>query len=202
MHVATPFKSTLALALALAASFITLRSTAQEYVAPTLPAQTGRSPGVKVKLIGQSGSVKTYALIFSPGDEVLSGLAEFALNYGVKSAHFTGIGDARTSKFGWYDKSKKLFLVNRLDTFAEITSLVGDISMIGNNPSVHAHINLATSDGIVHGGHLLEAFVEPTLEVIVTVEPFELDKRLDPEYGINIIDLGLKTKNERSSLFK
>jgi predicted DNA-binding protein with PD1-like motif len=200
MHIATPFRSILILALA--ATFIPVKSDGQEYVAPTLPAQTGRSPGVKVKLIGQSGSVKIYALIFSAGDEVLSGLTEFALNYGVKTAHFTGIGDARTSKFGWYDKSKKLFLVNRLDTFAEITSLVGDIAMIGNNPAVHAHINLATQDGIVHGGHLLEAFVEPTLEVIVTVDPMELDKRLDPEYGLNVIDPDLKIKNERTSLFK
>ena len=196
MPIATPFRP--ALVLALSALFFTGTSLAQEYVAPTLPAQKGRSPGVKVKLIGQSGSVKTYALIFSPGDEILSGLAEFAINYGVKAAHFTGIGDARTSKFGWYDKTKKLFLVNRLDTFAEITSLVGDIALIGNNPAVHAHINLATQDGIVHGGHLLEAFVEPTLEVIVTVEPLELDKRLDPEYGINIIDPSLKGKIEKT----
>jgi uncharacterized protein len=196
MHITASFRSIAALALA--TTFITMRSDAQEYVAPTLPAQTGRSPGVKVKLIGQSGSVKTYAVIFSPGDEVLSGLAEFAVNYRVKSAHFTGIGDARTSKFGWYDKSKKLFLVNRLDTFAEITSLVGDIATVGSNPSVHAHVNLATQDGIVHGGHLLEAFVEPTLEVIVTVEPMELGKHLNAEYGINVIDPDMKIKNEKT----
>lgn len=54
----------------------------------------------------------------------------------------------------------------------------------------HAHIALATEDGIVHGGHLLEAFVEPTLEVMVTVEPVPLYKKSDPQFGINVIDPG------------
>jgi predicted DNA-binding protein with PD1-like motif len=187
-------------AFALAYS-VACHADAQEYVSPTRAAQIGRSPGVKVKMITDKGDVKTYALIFSAGDEVLSGLTEFAINYHVKSAHFTGIGDARTSKFGWYDESKKLFRVNQLDSFAEITSLIGDIAMNNNNPVVHAHINLATQDGIVHGGHLLEAWVEPTLEVIITVEPVELYKRLAPEFGINVIDPYLKEKPEKTSLF-
>ena len=53
---------------------------------------------------------------------------------------------------------------------------------------VHAHINLAAADGSVRGGHLLEAFVAPTLEVMVTVEPVPLYKKPDTEFGISIID--------------
>jgi uncharacterized protein len=161
---------------------------AQEYVSPTRPAQTGRSPGVKVKLISVDGPTKTYAIIFAPGDEILSGLQEFAARYNVQSAHFTAIGDAKSVKFGWYDKSKKMFKVTALNSYAEITSLVGDIALINGKPSVHAHIALATEDGMVHGGHLLEAFIEPTLEVMMTVEPVPLNKKPDPKLGINVID--------------
>jgi hypothetical protein len=35
---------------------------------------------------------------------------------------------------------------------------------------------------------LLEAFVSPTLEVMMTVEPEPLYKKLAPEFGISIID--------------
>ena len=174
--------------LFLGLAFFCLQVTAQEYVSPTQAPQTGRSPGVKVKLVSGDGPTRTYAIIFAPGDEVLSGLQEFAVKYQVKSAHFTAIGDAKSAKFGWYDKSKKMFKVARIDAYAEITSLVGDIAMKNGKPVVHGHINLATEDGVVHGGHLLEAFIEPTLEVIMTVEPVELDKKLEPEFGINIID--------------
>jgi predicted DNA-binding protein with PD1-like motif len=187
-----PFQNALRLLTIACFTFLYLRVSAQEYVSPTQPAVTGRSPGVKVKLISERGATKTYALIFAAGDEIVSGLQEFAVHYQVKSAHFTAIGDARSAKFGWYDKSRKMFKVNQINTFAEITSLIGDIALKNGKPVVHGHINLATEDGIVHGGHLLEAFVEPTLEVMMTVEPVQLDKRLAPEFGINVIDPDIK----------
>jgi predicted DNA-binding protein with PD1-like motif len=165
---------------------------AQLYVSPTTPPQTGRSPGVKVKLISKDADTKTYCLVFAEGDEILSGLKEFAVKYKVTSARFVGIGDASSSKFGWYDKARKMFKVNELHTFAEITSLAGDITLANGNPVVHAHINLATEDGLVHGGHLLEAFVNPTLQVMVTIEPIPLYKRMDEASGIMIIDPDLK----------
>ena len=165
---------------------------AQEYVSPTKPPLTGRSPGVKVKLISGDGLTKTYILVFAKGDEVMSGLKEFAVKYQVKSAHFNAIGDASSVKFGWYDISKKMFKVMHLNEFAEITSLVGDITLYNGNPVVHAHISAATQDGILHGGHLLEAFISPTLQLMMTVEPASLFKKLDPETGILIIDPDLQ----------
>jgi uncharacterized protein len=192
MHAAWPAKSSnMNIRTGFLVAFIALffqAASAQEYVSPTRPAQTGRSPGVKVKLISVDGPTKTYAIIFAPGDEILSGLQEFAARYNVQSAHFTAIGDAKSVKFGWYDKSKKMFKVTALNSYAEITSLVGDIAIINGKPSVHAHIALATEDGMVHGGHLLEAFIEPTLEVMMTVEPVPLNKKPDPQFGINVID--------------
>ncbi|RVT99998.1 DUF296 domain-containing protein [Mucilaginibacter limnophilus] len=161
---------------------------AQEYVAPIKPIETGRSPGVKVKLIGQNGTSKTYALVFAKGDEILSGLTEFAQKNNVKNARFTAIGDAMTARVGWYDKGKKMFKVIPITEPAEITSLVGDIAVYNNKPAVHAHINLATQDGIVHGGHLLEAFIFPTLEVMLTTEDTPLYKKLYEEAGAGIID--------------
>ncbi len=166
----------------------TLAALAQEYVSPTKPAETGKSPGVKVKLLSRNGTVKTYAIIFAKGDEVLSGLTEFAQKYKVTSAHFTAIGDATSARVGWYDKSRKMFKVISINEPAEITSLVGDIAINEGKPVVHAHINLADKDGMVHGGHLLQAFIFPTLEVMLTVEPAPMYKKLNPEAGASVID--------------
>ena len=186
-----PTKSTLLIAL-LCFLFISTKASAQEYWQPTKAFQTGRSPGVKVKLISENGATKTYAMVFAPGDEIMSGLNEFAIKYNVKSAHFTAIGDVQTAKVGWYDKSKKMFKVNAINEQCEITSMIGDIALYDGKPVVHAHINLATSDGIVHGGHLLEGFVTPTLEVMMTVEPEPLYKKFNPEFGGVLIDPDIK----------
>jgi hypothetical protein len=43
-------------------------------------------------------------------------------------------------------------------------------------------------DGTAHGGHLLQAHVWPTLEVIVTSYPRPLYKKFDSEKGIAVID--------------
>jgi predicted DNA-binding protein with PD1-like motif len=172
--------------------FIYMKSSAQEYWQPTKSFQTGRSPGVKVKLISENGATKTYAIVFAPGDEIMSGLNEFAVKYNVKSAHFTGIGDVETAKVGWFDKTKKMFKINALNEQCEITSMIGDIALYDGKPVVHAHVNLATSDGIVHGGHLLEGFVTPTLEIMMTVEPVPLYKKLSPVFGGPLIDPDVK----------
>ncbi|MDB5140288.1 MAG: hypothetical protein JWR12_2204 [Mucilaginibacter sp.] len=183
-------KSTLLLlfAVILFFAFSTIKAQAQEYVSPTKAAQTGRSPGVKVKLISSDGTTKTYVLVFAKGDEIMSGLTEFAVKYNVKSAHFTAIGDATSAKIGWYEGSRKMFKVNNINEQSEITSLIGDIALSNGNPVVHAHINLAAADGTVRGGHLLEAFVAPTLEVMMTIEPAPLYKKPDVEFGLNVID--------------
>jgi predicted DNA-binding protein with PD1-like motif len=165
-----------------------IKANAQEYVSPTKPSQIGRSPGVKVKLISQNGPTRTYVLVFAKGDEIMSGLNEFVQKYKVQSAHFTAIGDATSAKIGWYDKTNKMFKVNHVDEQSEITSLIGDVALSNGKPVVHAHINLAAADGSVRGGHLLEAFVAPTLEVMITVEPVPLYKKPDTEFGISVID--------------
>jgi predicted DNA-binding protein with PD1-like motif len=165
-----------------------ITASAQQYVSPMQPAKTGRSPGVKVKLLSQNGDVKTYVLVFAKNDEVISGLTEFAQKYNVTAAHFKGMGDAMSAKVAWYEQSKKMFKVIPIAKPAEITSIIGNITINQGKPVVHAHINLADENGMVHGGHLLEAFIFPTLEVFVTVEPTTLNKKIYTEAGAFVID--------------
>ena len=69
-------------------------------------------------------------------------------------------------------------------------SLAGNIALKDGQPKVHAHIVVARENGNAVGGHLLEAHVRPTLEVVVTETPAYLQRREDPETGLALIDLG------------
>jgi predicted DNA-binding protein with PD1-like motif len=51
-------------------------------------------------------------------------------------------------------------------------------------PALHLHAVLVRADGSVIGGHLLEAHVRPTLEVILTQPPSYLRKRRDQATGL------------------
>ncbi|CAM4307634.1 hypothetical protein SAMN06265348_110256 [Pedobacter westerhofensis] len=180
------FAATLLLSATLAS-----QAYAQEYVSPIKPAETGKAPGMKVKLLSTAGETKTYMLVFAHGDEVVSGLTEFAQKYNVKSAHYKGVGDAVSAKAGFYDYARKQFKVIRVDT-SEITSFIGDVALFNGRPVAHTHFSAATFDGLVHGGHLLELIIGPTMEVTITVEPTALYKKLDQEFGAGVIDPELK----------
>jgi predicted DNA-binding protein with PD1-like motif len=54
---------------------------------------------------------------------------------------------------------------------------------------VHAHMVVGRCDGTAHGGHLLEARVRPTCELILTESPIHLQKKFDPKSGIALIQV-------------
>lgn len=72
----------------------------------------------------------------------------------------------------------------------EVLSLVGDIALKDGAPQVHAHVVVGKSDGTAYGGHILEAHVWPTLEVVLTESPKHLRRKVDAETGLALIDLG------------
>jgi predicted DNA-binding protein with PD1-like motif len=168
-----------------------LQLSAQEYRSATGHPEPGKAPKMKVKLLSTVGEVKTYAVIFSKGDDAVSGLTEFAEKYKVKSGHYQAIGDALSIEVGWFDYDRKEFLVHKLGE-AEVTSFTGDIAWIKGEPVAHTHMTASVKDGSVKGGHLFKLIVGPTLEVIVTAEPTPLYKKYNEEFQANLIDPDLK----------
>ncbi len=148
----------------------------------------GHAPLMKFKILNQSAQETTYAVIFGVGDEVFSGLTQFATENHIVAARITGIGAIRNATLAWLDPQSKTYRNISIDHQSEVLSLLGDIAIYQGKPVVHAHMVVGFSDGTVHGGHLLQAHVWPTLEGIVTAYPRPLDKKFDPEKGIAVID--------------
>jgi predicted DNA-binding protein with PD1-like motif len=158
-----------------------------EYRSAATHAEAGKAPAMKVKLLSAVENVRTYMVSFFKGDEVISGLTGFALEYDVKSAHFQGIGSAFSVELGWFDFDRLEYEVINVG-IAEVTSIDGNITWYEDKPVVHAHANASEKGGLVKGGHLLAMYVGPTVEVIVTVEPTVLHKKLNPEFNATMID--------------
>jgi uncharacterized protein len=91
---------------------------------------------------------------------------------------------------GYFDWERKEYKRIPVTEQVEVVSLVGDVALDPKGePSLHAHVVLGRSDGSTLGGHLLEAQVRPTLEVVINESPAHLRKRKDPESGLALIDL-------------
>jgi predicted DNA-binding protein with PD1-like motif len=89
---------------------------------------------------------------------------------------------------GYWDLSTKDYKRVAVREQVEVLSLLGNVARgPDGTPKVHAHIVIGKADGSAHGGHLLEAHVRPTLEVIVTELPHHLQRRTDPETQLALL---------------
>jgi uncharacterized protein len=133
---------------------------------------------------------KTFVLVFETNDELALGLREFASEQKLASASFKAIGALSSVKLGWLNwETKQYEPAVSLDERVELLSLIGDVALKDGEPQVHAHAVIARRDGTAHGGHLLQAHVRPTCEVVLTESPAHLKKEFDPAAGIALIKL-------------
>jgi predicted DNA-binding protein with PD1-like motif len=182
--------------LLLSIGMATLAGHAQEgtgdYVSPSEAGPKGKAPRMQVQLLSREDQAQQYAVIFYQGDEAFSGLHEFAEKYHVTSAHFTAIGAVDDATVAWFDPQRKMYKKIHIAGQHEVIGMSGDIALYQGKPVVHTHMVLGYPDGTTRGGHVIDAYVSPTLEVMVTVDAKAMHKRLDPETDLTLIDPSLK----------
>jgi predicted DNA-binding protein with PD1-like motif len=132
---------------------------------------------------------QTYVLIFDKGDEVIATLKAFAQEKKLSGAHFTAIGAFSDATLGYFDRDRRDYKKIPVREQVEVLSLIGDVALKDGKPEIHAHVVVGTSEGAARGGHILEATVWPTLEVILTESPKHLRRTHDAETGLALIDL-------------
>lgn len=133
---------------------------------------------------------KTFVLILDTGDELLSSLKSFAKTEQLSASSFKAIGALSDAALGWFNwETKKYKTSVALHEQVELLSLIGDIAFKNSEPQIHAHLVIGRRDGTAHGGHLLNATVRPTCEIVITESPQHLQKEIDPESGLALIRL-------------
>jgi uncharacterized protein len=133
---------------------------------------------------------KTFVLVFETNDELAQSLKEFASQEKLASASFKAIGALSSVRLGWLNWETKRYEPSvSLDEQLELLSLIGDIALKDGEPQIHAHAVVGKRDGTAHGGHLLQAHIRPTCEVVLTESPVHLTKEFDPTAGIALIKL-------------
>jgi uncharacterized protein len=144
---------------------------------------------MKSQLLDERDGQRTFALVFCTDDEVISSLVAFAKRERLSASHFTAIGAFRHVVVAYFDWTTKDYRHIPLAEQVEVLSLSGDITSRDGEPTVHAHVVVAKQDASAHGGHLIEARVRPTLEVVLIEEPAYLRRQFDDQSGLALIQL-------------
>src|SRR5579862_4189313 len=137
---------------------------------------------MKSKLVAETAGERTFVLVLDPGEEAFSAITRFAADNHISAASLTGLGAFARATVGWFDLGNKSYRKIPIREQCEVLSAIGDVA-IGDDdkPSLHVHAVLGLPDGSTRGGHLLEGFVQPTLEVTMVETPAHLRRKKRPE---------------------
>ena len=129
-----------------------------------------------------------FAVVLETGDEAMACLQEFVRTNKISAAQLTGIGAFADVTLGYFDWNKKDYVGNPVNEQVEVASMIGDVALSpSGEPTLHIHVVVGKRDGTALAGHLQEAHVRPTLEVILNEAPAHLQKVHDPESGLALI---------------
>lgn len=144
---------------------------------------------MKSKLIFEHNGLKTYVLIYEKGEEFVSKLQAFAELHSLTASHFTAIGAFNDAVLGYFERQNMDYKKIQVKEQVEVLTLVGNITSSEGEPKIHAHAVLGKADASAIGGHILEAHVWPTLELVIEESPKHLLRRMDAETGLPLLDL-------------
>lgn len=144
---------------------------------------------MKTKLLAETAGLRSFAVVFATRDDPLEGLRRFAVEHAIGGAQLTAIGAFEALTVGYFDWSAKSYRRIAIDEQVEVLTLTGNIGLERGDPKLHMHLVVGKADGTAHGGHLLEARVRPTLEVMVIETPRHLRRVFDAQTGLSLIDL-------------
>lgn len=111
---------------------------------------------------------------------------ELCKSEGIKQGSVTAIGAINKVTLGLFNSVKKHYYRHTIEGEMEISSLIGNISTMNGESYLHLHINVSDVEYKTHGGHLNEAWVSCTCEMIVDVIDGEIDREFSDEIGLNL----------------
>ena len=124
------------------------------------------------------------------GEDVLASIRAVCNAERVRLAEISALGAADYAEVGVYHLAEKRFLPRTLEGEMEICALTGSVTRRGTELYLHLHGSLADADGNVYGGHVNEIRVSATAEIFIRLLPGEVNRRLEEESGIFLMDFG------------
>lgn len=129
-----------------------------------------------------------YVVRLDKGEEIIASITSLVKSQGIALGRVTGIGSVNKVTMGLFEVDKKEYHKKEFTEDFEILSLSGNISQMDGKAYLHFHISVGDRNFNVYGGHLNEAVVSATSEIIIDVIDGAIDRRYDEDIGLNLIE--------------
>lgn len=130
----------------------------------------------------------TYVVRLDRGEELIETLKEFVKKEKITLGSISGLGASNFVEIGLFNIETKEYKKNVYEQDMEITSVIGNISTMDDEPYLHIHINLSDENNNVIGGHLSKCIISATCELFIQKVEGRVDRSKSEEIGINLYD--------------
>jgi predicted DNA-binding protein with PD1-like motif len=131
-----------------------------------------------------------YILKISRGEEIQRAIEEFSKKEAKNGGFFIGIGAVEEATLAHYSVKNKKYTQKKIKRPLEIASLIGNVCFSEGKIIVHSHAVLADKNLKTFSGHLIEAKVSGTLEIIFFPFTKKIEKIYDKITGLRLIKIG------------
>lgn len=129
---------------------------------------------------------RTIIMRIDRGEEILTQLRVMALKEDIKLASVRALGAVGDFTVGVFKTGEKKYYANHFTGDFEIVSLTGTISTMNGEYYAHLHMSAGDDKGAVFGGHLNEAIVSATCEMVVEIIDGQVDRAFSEDVGLNL----------------
>ncbi len=116
------------------------------------------------------------------GDLINESMRQIAVEENISNAWINGIGAIDNVEVGYMDIENKKYQKRNFDDHYELLSLIGNITYKDGEPFVHTHVTFSNTEHNVFGGHLFDAKITATGEIVLSLT----DSKIDREYNENV----------------
>lgn len=133
-----------------------------------------------------------YVIRINPGQPLVASLKNFCTGKKIHFATISGIGSLQSVTLGFFNPKTKEYQQKTFKEPLEMASLTGNITTKDGEVIIHPHTVVAGDNYKALAGHMVEAEVSLTAEIIIEPIKGTLVKSFDTQTGLNLFDFHQK----------
>lgn len=132
---------------------------------------------------------QTYYIRLLKGEKLIDSLGRFCRINNISAGWFSAIGAISEASLSFYLLDKKKYQTQIFKEQLEICSLTGNVATLDGKLVFHIHTCLSQCDFRTIGGHLNNATIAATCEIIFQTAITPLIRHFDDDIGLNLLKL-------------
>lgn len=143
----------------------------------------GKTAELEYKQFGDKYFIRVY-----PGQNLVAAVKNLAQQEKITLATISGLGSLKSATLGFFNPDTKEYQQKVIAEPLEMASLVGNITMKDAEPVLHFHTTVAGANYQALAGHMVEATVSLTAELVLKKINGRIEKTFNNQLGLNLFD--------------